>query len=167
VIVEGTDVVEVKRNLDGAVIEFACKAVILEQTRAVITMELERPVKLRGRLVELPARTQTYGYFWLDKPYVVYHWRHESKTVACYINIGRLQAIGDGRVVWDDYAVDVVVLPDGRVAVLDEDEVPETIAPELRRTIADATQLVLSNAAAITAAVERETRSLEAARRAP
>jgi uncharacterized protein len=157
-------VIEIKRTLDGAVVEFPCEAVVLEQTRAVVTVPIESPVTVGDGLVELPAGTQSYGYFWLGKPYVVYHWRNRSATVACYINIGRVQTVGDGRVVWDDYAVDVVVLPDGSITVLDEDEIPETISPDLRRTIADGKRLVLASARAIAAAAERETRSLEAAR---
>jgi predicted RNA-binding protein associated with RNAse of E/G family len=62
--------------------------------------------------------------------------------------------------VWDDYAVDVLSFPDGRVEVLDEDEVPETVDPSIATFIDEATSRVLGDLDAIVGSVERETRSL-------
>jgi predicted RNA-binding protein associated with RNAse of E/G family len=158
-------IVEVKRNLDGRVLEFDCKPLLLERTRAVILCELDAPEVVGGGAIVLPAGTRSYGYFWFDRPYIVYHWLVGGATLAYYVNVGRLHSIGEAEVVWDDYAVDVLARPDGSVVVLDEDEVPEETTPALRDAIAAATSRILAELESITEAVERETQSFEAAAR--
>jgi predicted RNA-binding protein associated with RNAse of E/G family len=106
-----------------------------------------------------PARS--FGYFWFDRPYNVYHWLHAGATLGYYINIGRFRSLSDSELVWDDYAVDILAFPDGTVEVLDEDEVPETIDPPIREFITEAKSRVLAELDAIIDSVERETRSLD------
>jgi predicted RNA-binding protein associated with RNAse of E/G family len=154
-------IVEVKRNLDGRVLEFDCKPLLLERTRAVILCELDAPEVVGGGAIVLPAGTRSYGYFWFDRPYIVYHWLVGGATFAYYVNVGRIESIGETEVVWDDYAVDVLARPDGSVVVLDEDEVPEGTSPALRELIAAATSLVLAELDEIVDSVEYETQAFE------
>jgi predicted RNA-binding protein associated with RNAse of E/G family len=53
---------------------------------------------------------------------VPYHWLVGGETLLYYINVGRVRSLEPDRIVWDDYAVDVLRWPDGRVEVVDEDE---------------------------------------------
>jgi predicted RNA-binding protein associated with RNAse of E/G family len=154
--------VEVKRTLDGKIVEYPSQCLLLEPgARAILAYEIEVAEEIAGGRLVLPAGTRGYSYFWFDRPYNVYHWLLGGATFGYYVNIGRVHSVGDGELVWDDYAVDVLVLPDGTVEVLDEDELPETLDPALRKLIAEATSRVLAELEGIVEAVERETRALE------
>jgi hypothetical protein len=154
--------VEVKRNLDGKVIEYPCTMAVFEPgVRAVVRCEITEPEPVIGGRVTLAPGTRSYGYFWPDRPYVPYHWLVGGETMAHYINVGRVRSLATDRVVWDDYAVDVLAWPDGRVEVVDEDEVPADADAELLTFIAEAKTLVLDELRSIVGAVERETAALE------
>jgi uncharacterized protein len=117
------EVLEVKRTLDGVVHTFPCTAVETTPVRAVLRYTLPRP----GRVADLtlPAGTLTLAYYWVDRPYNVYHWLSpEGETLAYYFNLSGPVHVTDDRVDWEDLAVDVLVTPDRRVRVLDEDQIP-------------------------------------------
>lgn len=154
-----TQITETKRNLDGRVRHFVSDCLLLDSSRAILLYEIDEPEIVAGRL-ELPSGTCSYGYFWLDRSYNVYHWLHEGKTLAYYINLGRCRSITDRELVWDDYAVDVLVRPSGDVEVLDEDELPENVDPSIRRFVTKAQALVFDQLEQIIQSVERETRAV-------
>jgi protein associated with RNAse G/E len=79
-----------------------------------------------------------------------------------YINLGRVVSLKQSRV-WDDYAVDVLVWPNGRVEVVDEDEVPPDADDLLLTFIAEAKARLLAELDEVVAFVEDETRQFEAA----
>jgi hypothetical protein len=157
------DAVEVKRTLDGNVKEYPCKSVHFEaKVRAVILSEIEEPEPVVGGRLTLQPGTRSYGYFWLERPYVPYHWLVEGETMLHYINLGRVRSIDARRVVWDDYAVDVLVWPDGRVEVVDEDEVPPGTDQAILAYIADTKKRVLAELDEIVSFVGAETERFEA-----
>lgn len=129
------DVLEVKRTLAGAVHTFPCRAAELTPRRAVLLHTLRHPGRVDD--LTLPTGTVTVAYYWADRPYNVYHWIAPSgDTLAYYFNLSGPVRIADSRVEWEDLAVDVLVTPDQRVRVLDEDQIPETAAgraPEIAR----------------------------------
>jgi hypothetical protein len=154
---------EVKRTLDGNVLEYPCESVLFEPgVRAVILCEIEEPEQVVGGRLTLAPGTRSYGYFWLDRPYVPYHWLVDGQTLCHYVNLGRVVSLEQSRVVWDDYAVDVLVWPDGRVEVVDEDEVPPGTDESILTFIADAKARLLAELDDVVALVERETRQFEA-----
>jgi hypothetical protein len=155
--------VEVKRMLDGKVLEYPCKSVLFEPgVRAVILCEIEEPEPVVGGRLTLAPGTLSYGYFWLERPYVPYHWLVDGTTMLHYINLGRVVTLEETRVVWDDYAVDVLLWPDGRVEVVDEDEVPPATDKSILTFIAEAKAQLLAELNDVVALVERETRQFEA-----
>lgn len=156
--------VEVKRTLDGKVVEYPCKSVLFEpELRAVILCEIAEAEPVVGGRITLEPGTRSYGFFWLDRPYVPYHWLVDGRTMLHYVNLGRVVSLDQSRVVWDDYAVDVLVWPDGRVEVVDEDEIPPDADESILRFIADAKRRLLGELDEVVASVERETREFEAA----
>jgi hypothetical protein len=158
----GETTVEVKRNLDGKVVEYPCKLILFEpDVRAVILCEIAEPELVVGGRLTLAPGTRSYGYFWLDRPYVPYHWLVEGRTMLHYINLGRVVSLKQSRV-WDDYAVDVLVWPNGRVEVVDEDEVPPDADDLLLTFIAEAKARLLAELDEVVAFVEDETRQFEA-----
>lgn len=159
----GKRTVEVKRTLDGRVVEYPCNSVLFEaDVRAVILCEIEQAEPVVGGRLTLKPGTRSYGYFWLDRPYVPYHWLVGGETMCHYVNLGRVQSLAEDRIVWDDYAVDVLAWPDGRVEVVDEEEVPRNADESILTFIADAKIRVLSELDEIVAFVERQTRAFEA-----
>jgi protein associated with RNAse G/E len=155
-------IVEVKRTLDGKVIEYPAEALVVEDRRAVLLYRIEADEVIAGGRVTLPAGTLSFGYFWADRPYNVYHFVDAGETLVYYVNVGLLRSIGDSEVVWDDYAVDVLASADGTAEVLDEDEVPEATPQAIRTFIAGATARVLGEIGEIIEEVGPETRLLGA-----
>jgi protein associated with RNAse G/E len=165
-----TDVpmLEVKRNLDGKIVEYPAEPLLIEPgVRAVLLCRLDEPEVVAGGRLTLTPGTLSVGYFWFDRPYNVYHWRSGGETLAHYVNIGRFRSLNERALVWDDYAVDVLAFPDGAVEVVDEDEIPDTTDPATRTYIADATSVVLADLDSIVAALERETPVLLRAQAVP
>jgi predicted RNA-binding protein associated with RNAse of E/G family len=62
-------------------------------------------------------------------------------------------------VIWEDLEVDVLVTPDRRVQVLDEDRLPDALAAEHRAEIAAAQARVLADRTAVVAEIESASRA--------
>lgn len=153
-------VTEVKRNLDGTVVRYDCRPlVIVPRSRAVVSYELSRSERV-GRDLLLPSGTRSYGYYSIAKPYILYHWRYRGATLAFYINVGRVRSVSEREIVWDDYAVDVLVHPDGAVEVLDEEELLEA-TDSLRRYVERTKDAAVRRAREITTAIAAMTALLE------
>lgn len=136
------EILEVKRTLDGAVQTFPCRAAEVTPTRVVLLYTISKGRRIDG--LELPAGTVTVAYYWADRPYNVYHWVAPSGvTLAWYFNASGPVRIGDGRVEWDDLEVDVLVTPDLRAQVLDEDRIPADLSASRRAEIAAARRRIL------------------------
>ena len=153
----GARVIEVKRLLDGTERRFACQPILIEPgRRAILRYVLERPWTVAG--MPLDAGTATYAHFWMERPFNVYHWVQSSQTIGLYFNVGPCDEIAEDRVVWRDYAVDVLATPGGEPRVLDEDELPPDVAPAIRTVVERARAEILATLPALAAEVERETR---------
>ena len=152
-----TQVLEIKYTLAGERKEFNCELCELTAERAVILFRLRRDVNLAGVL--LPAGTLSFGHYWVDRHYNVYHWLlPDGTTRAYYFNLADRTKLRAHSVEWRDLVVDVLVTPDGTARVLDEDELPVDLAPKLRATIAGAVEHILANRQTIVAGVEADSR---------
>ena len=151
------EIMEVKRTLDGAVHTFQCTAAEVTPHRAVLLYTISRGRRIED--VELPAHTVTVAYYWTDRPYNVYHWvAPSSETLAWYFNASGPVRIADDRVEWEDLEVDVLVTPDLRVRVLDEDRLPPHLPASRYLEIAGARRRILEEQAAVTHEVEVSSR---------
>ena len=153
------NVLEVKRRLDGTVRTYACEAAELAGDHAVLFYRL--PGQGRVAALVLPAGTLTVAYYWADRPYNVYHWiAPPGETLAYYFNLSGPVRIGREQVEWEDLEVDVLVTPDGRIQILDEDAVPASAAARLPE-IARARECVLADWRTVVEEVERASRALK------
>ncbi len=151
-------IAERKTRLDGSVQEFACDALLVEPgKRAVIRYELDRDWQVGDLTV--PDGATTVGHFWADRPYNVYHWLKDGRTLGYYFNVGLVEEISDAHVAWRDLVIDVLVKPDGTIDVLDEDELPEDLPSDDRRTIAQALEQIMTNPKRLVAEIDRESRA--------
>ena len=150
-------ITERKTRFDGSVQEFACRALVVEPgKRAVIRYELTRDWHVGDLVIGVGA--YTIGHFWQDRPYNVYHWLKDGRTLAYYFNVGLVDDISTDQVAWRDLIIDVLVKPDGAIDILDEDEVPADLPSEHRRTIAQALEQIVTNPKRLVAEVDRESR---------
>ncbi len=152
-------IVEVKRRLDGTEVRFPCDAAVVEPgRRAILIYVLEQSWDVPG--VQLRPGMRTFGHFWMERPFNVYHWLERTRTVGLYFNIGETSEISTERVVWNDYAVDVLVTPDGMTRVLDEEELGDDVSASVRDLVTVARARILADRAALIREVEAETRRL-------
>ena len=157
----GRRMLEVKRTLDGKIVEYPGEPLLVEPgVRAVLLCRIDETEVVAGGRITLQPGTLSVGYFWCDRPYNVYHWLYDGRTLVHYINIGRFVTLSDSELIWDDYAVDVLAFPDGAVEVIDEDEIPAGVDDATRSVIREATAVVLADVPAIVAAAEAETPAL-------
>lgn len=144
--------VEIKHRLDGSIQRFECQPVHVSDREAVI---LHRRSS-EGRVADLvlPAGSLTFGYFWMDRPYNVYHFVTEAgETLGIYFNICDQTEIGAEVLSWRDLIVDLLATPDGRCRVLDAEELPEDLDEPLTRLIQETEQYLQSQHGAVSAEV--------------
>lgn len=113
---------EVKVTATGERQEFVCR--LLDRSAAHVVILYKTKEARRVGDLRLPKGTLTYGYFWLGRPYNVYHWvRANGQTLGFYVNLAGEVHIHPQAVEWRDLALDLLFSPDGsRVQILDEDQ---------------------------------------------
>ena len=127
-------ILEVKERLDGSSAEFRCERLDVTATTAVLLYRLPPGASFLG--LDLPLGSVSLGYYWVDRPYNLYHWlRPDGATAAWYWNIADHTRVSPERVVWRDLIVDVLVLPGEPPRELDRDELPVGSDADLVRFI--------------------------------
>ncbi len=129
-----TSIVEIKTTLAGECKEFDCE--LLKSTRGEVVVIYRMPHDVQLEDLLLPKDSISIGYFWEDRAYNAYHWIDEQcQTLALYFNICDNTRISRQQVAWRDLTVDVLITPDLRCRVLDEDELPHDLDSDLRAYI--------------------------------
>lgn len=148
-----------KITLAGERQEFPCLLLDRSESHAVVFY----PIGTRRRVgtLVLPKGTESYGYFWRDRPYNVYHWvAPNGRTLGFYVNLSDEVVLRRAEVRWRDLALDLLFSPDGsRVQILDEEEVAGLPAP-LRMRIDAARAHVLTHRDELLAEVRGATEHL-------
>ncbi len=153
-------VTERKVRLDGTVEDFRCELLALEAGRhAVLRYVLDRDWHVAGTIL-IPKGAITVSHYWVDRPFNVYHWVHEGRTLALYVNIADRTQIAPTLVSYRDLVVDVLVRPSGAIEILDEEELPADLEPAARKSIADAVEVVVTGARGLIIEIERESARL-------
>jgi hypothetical protein len=146
--------IERKIRLSGDEVLFECDLLAIEEGYAILRYVLDE-----GRWVDglyLPAETTTLALYFAERNYNLYYWITPADTapveladrrgqgsesesaageIAAYFNIVEPLALSREEIAYRDLVVDVLVYPDLSARVLDEDELPATIEPELHETI--------------------------------
>ncbi len=145
--------IEMKQTLSGAIQQFTCELVALEDTYGILRYRIAKRATA-GDIVLLPG-TVTYGVYWIERPYNVYWWRNpQGDTLAFYCNIADSTRLSAAEFHWRDLTIDILILPDGEIAVLDQEQLPEDLTRPLRNYIDSAKQHVIKNARRITEEVQ-------------
>lgn len=132
-------ILEIKRTLDGREKRFECTVLARTATQVTVLFVSTAPMNVHG--IHLPTGTVTFGHFWTDRPYNVYHWLdpRTGAPLGTYVNVADQTTIEEDVLGWRDLVVDVLVSPAGVLTVLDEEELPGDLTPELRARIAATT----------------------------
>jgi hypothetical protein len=152
-------VLEIKRTLAGVEKRFECQLLAGDARAASVLWVSPAPMLVHG--VELPAGTVSFGHFWSERFYNVYHWMNgEGRTLGYYFNIADETHIAPGRLEWRDLAIDVLATPAGRLEVLDEHELPPDVGPDIRAHVDAGLRAILDHPAAALAEIEARSRAL-------
>lgn len=147
---------EIKHQLDGSIKRYECIPVNVSNDEAVIIYEMTREVRVEDLL--LPSGSLTFGYFWSNRHYNVYHWVTEiGETLGLYFNVCDEINIGQDGVSWRDLIIDLLVTPDGRCRVLDTDELPQNLDEGLASLIEETEEYLKWQYRSISAKVEKKT----------
>jgi hypothetical protein len=147
------EILEIKESLAGARKQFRCR--LLERTAgSAVVLFVSRVVYTVADLA-LPPGTITFGHFWTDRPYNVYHWLTPGgATLAHYFNLADGTALDGETLRWRDLTVDLLVRPDRAVEILDEDELPPGLDPTTRALVEAARRRALDDLPALLPALE-------------
>ncbi|HET8567895.1 MAG TPA: DUF402 domain-containing protein [Candidatus Limnocylindria bacterium] len=151
-------VIERKTRLDGSVVEFSCEGLVVAPgERAVLRYVTDREWRVADLV--LPPGTVTVAHYWVARPYNVYHWLRDGRTVAYYLNVADRTVIDERTVSYRDLVVDVLLHPSGALDVLDEDELPADLDPAARKAIAEAFEAVVTSGRRLAADIDKESRA--------
>ena len=135
---------EKKRLLSGTEVTYDCELVALSDKLGILKYSIDRQWQVGS--VTLQPGAVTYGFYWPDRPHVLYKWLDKSgDALGDYFNIADSVILSEQEFSWRDLVVDILVLPTGQVEVLDEDEIPEYLDEELRHYIESAKRMLLRN----------------------
>jgi len=151
---------EVKRTLDGREKRFECRVLRRAQDAVVVLFVAPEPMRVHG--VELPAGTVTFGHFWRDRPYNVYHWlrRTDGAPIGIYANLADDTRLEGETLTWLDLVVDVLILPGAEPVILDEDELPQDLPAKLSARVGQARAAFFQDLAALLIEVDEARREL-------
>lgn len=133
---------EVKRLLTGGKVIYECELILIEENFGILKYVFDKKLKIENIIIY--PETISYGFYWMDRPYNLYMWFDEN-IIAYYFNIADSLYLSRQKVVWRDLIVDVLVLPNGFVKVLDEEEIPPFINKRLKNYIKSAQKTILQN----------------------
>jgi len=152
-------ITEIKTTLSGARKEFDCELLCRATREVVVIYRMPGEVQLEDLL--LPKDSISLGYFWEDRAYNVYHWIDQQRqTLALYFNICDNTHISSDQVAWRDLTVDILITPDLRCRILDEDELPDDIDSDLLSYIFATRDALCADPAGLLSSFEARRREL-------
>ncbi len=147
-------------RLDGTHDDFMCERLLLEPgKRAILRYRVDREWHIADGALVVPAGSVNLAHYWMDRPYNVYQFMADGRTLAFYCNVAEPTAIREDLVEYLDLAVDVLIRPSGEALVLDEDELPPDLAPERRKHIAKAVEELTSGPRRLISQMEEASRA--------
>jgi predicted RNA-binding protein associated with RNAse of E/G family len=152
------EITEIKETLAGTRKTFHCHVIDRKPGSLVVLFVSKAPVRVHD--VDLPAGTVTFGYFWVERNFNVYHWMSPTgATLAFYVNLSDGTRLED-TLHWRDLTVDILIPPGGAAVVLDEDEIPLALDSVTRARIDRAKVDVLARAGALRVELEAHSDAL-------
>ncbi len=112
---------ELKLHKDKPPQRFKCRLLLREPEHSVLWYSAQQAGAIRDIL--LPAGTCTVAHYWSDRGYVLWRMFYPGGSLAgTLFHICKDVSLGSPRVSYLDLMLDIWVAPEGKVRVLDEDE---------------------------------------------
>lgn len=155
----GSVITEIKTTLGGECKRFECERIHYAEAETIVLYRMPADHQLEDLL--LPENTVSLGYFWETRAYNAYHWVDDNRqTLALYFNICDNTRISPTQVAWRDLTVDVLITPDLRCRVLDENELPDDLDLDLLSRINATRDALCAEPARLLQAFEKSSRAL-------
>jgi hypothetical protein len=136
--------IEQKVLLSGELHEYHCELALQTGTFGVLRYIIDREYHLDG--ITLYPGEVTLAFYWTNRPYTLYTWRHNKPgRELYYFNIADRVLLSKTEFAWRDLVVDILVDGHENVRILDEDDLPSTLNPELRAYIERAKHHLLTH----------------------
>lgn len=119
--------IERKITYDGRVVEYPCQLIEKKENEMILFHRIEEPFTMHTstRTMTIEPGDYTTAHYWTDRPYNVYIWKDAHDTFkGAYFNIVKKTLFTKRAVTFYDLIIDILVFPDGEVAILDRDELP-------------------------------------------
>jgi hypothetical protein len=139
--------IEKKLTLSGKVYLFECELLLLNSGLGVLKYVIDREYTVDG--INLQPGDITHALYWIDRPYTLYIWHLTRDRVVHYFNIADRISLQPREFLWRDLAVDIMIEDGRNVRVLDEDELPGNLEPELSHYIQSAKKTIIQEYALI------------------
>lgn len=148
-----TDVIETKETLAGVRKTFRCRLLARDEQEMVVLFVSQMHYRVHN--LDLPPGTITFGYFWRDRPFNVYHWMSsQGTTLAHYFNLSDRTVLDRDHLSWRDLAVDVLISAKGEITVLDEHELPLGIDGQIRARVEQGKNEIVRERASLVREIE-------------
>lgn len=140
-------ILETKESLDGRRETFACTALRIDRSLAVV--RFDHPAERRVAGFFFPAGSYTVGFFWARRTYNCYRFTGPDGVAIAYrFDVVDRVRIQPGHVSYRDLLLDLWVSPAGAITIEDEDDVATAatsglLDPRQRATIERTRDLVV------------------------
>ncbi len=154
-----TTCIEQKHLLSGDVHEYSCELVKLDGDFGALRYVIDQAYDIDG--YHLAPGDTTHAFYWTNRPYTLYLWRlPRIGQILYYFNVADGIVLRTDLFSWRDLAIDILTDGKGSVHILDEDELPPDLAPDLHAYIFEAKTRILRDHRIITAEADRLVESL-------
>jgi len=115
---------EIKEHKNKATQRFLCNVLHREADYLVVSFHSEKEGNIRD--IVIPSGSTTLAHYWTERGYVVWMmYGPEGLLIGTLFHIAKNVIITDRHVQYVDLIIDVWIAPDGKIRVLDEDELEE------------------------------------------
>jgi len=139
--------IEKKLTLSGKLYVFECELLFLKNDLGVLKYVIDQEHTIHH--IKLQPGDITHALYWVDRPYTLYVWHLTGNRVIHYFNIADRISLQPKEFLWRDLAIDILIADDHSVHVLDEDELPDNLYPDLSHYIQNAKSIIIRDHAAI------------------
>ncbi len=116
-------IIEEKIHYDGRIDRVEC--LLLREDEEEIILLYRIPREYKTQHMHLTPGTFTIAYYYMDKPYNLYHWvSPQGDSLGYYFNFVKDVYRKDGLLSYTDLIVDILVRNDGSHILLDLEELP-------------------------------------------
>jgi len=117
-------IAEIKEHKNKETQRFRCTVLHREANYLVVSFHSEKEGNIKDIII--PSGSTTIAHYWKDSGYVV--WRMygpEGRLIGTLFHIAKDVIIAGKQVRYLDLIVDIWITPDGKLRILDEDELEE------------------------------------------